>query len=147
MKSLKLSIIGIVLFLSIAAQAEVKVSINVLTPPTWGLLGYPDVRYYFLPDVQAYYDIQTSMFIVNQAGGWVYRTCLPVRYKTYDLSAGYKVAITDYVGDAPYKYFRIHKSKFTRGYQNKENNSTNESLVKSNSNKKESKSNDKSNGL
>jgi hypothetical protein len=116
MKSLKFFAAGILLFLAGNLQAQISVNVNLGSPPPWGPYGYTEVRYYYLPDVQAYYDIQTSMFIYFGSGRWIHRPHLPARYRNYDLYSGYKVVLSDYHGDAPYSHFREHKSKYARGY-------------------------------
>ncbi|MCX6257443.1 MAG: hypothetical protein NTW49_06045 [Bacteroidia bacterium] len=63
MKSLKLIIIGMVLLFAGTVQAQVSVNLNIGTPPMWGPAGNNEVRYYYLPDVEAYYDVQSSMLI------------------------------------------------------------------------------------
>ena len=115
MKALKLIIIGMVLIFANEVQAQVSFSVNI-SPPSWGPVGYSDVRYYYLPDVESYYDIQASQFICFVDGGWVHRTNLPSRYKNYDLYGGYKVVMTDYHGTAPYMHFKDHKAKYAKGY-------------------------------
>jgi len=105
-----------VLFLSGAMQAQVSVNISIGTPPPWGPVGYTEVRYYYLPDVEAYYDVQSSMFIYYGGGAWVRRAYLPSRYRSYDLYSGYKVVMTDYRGDTPYTHFKEHKMKYAKGY-------------------------------
>ena len=119
MKNLKLilAVIGTSLLLSGAAKAQVSVSINV-GQPMWGPVGYTEVRYYYLPAVEAYYDTQSSMFIYYSHGSWIYRTYLPGRYRNYDLYNGYKVVLTDYRGTAPYVHFRDHRKKYYRSYNN-----------------------------
>ena len=57
MKTLKLVVLGIVLIFAGATQAQISVRFNIGSPPAWGPAGYSDVRYYYLPDVQAYYDV------------------------------------------------------------------------------------------
>ncbi len=117
MKSLKLILVGVVLFLAGAMHAQVSVSVNIGSPPLWGPVGYSDVRFYYLPDVEAYYDVHSSMFIYYVRGNWVHRSHLPSRYRNYDLYDGYKVVITDYRGNEPYQHFRDHKSRYSRGYR------------------------------
>jgi hypothetical protein len=118
MKSLKFLVAGMALFFAFAAQAQVSVSVNLPSPPPppWGPAGYTDVRYYYLPDVEAYYDVPSSMFIYYERGSWVHRSRLPGRYRNYDLYGGYKVVMSDYRGDAPYANFKEHKMKYGRGY-------------------------------
>ncbi len=106
-----------ILFISSTTKAQVSVNINIGAPPEWGPIGYTEVRYYYLPDVEAYYDIQSSMFIYFGDGVWLHRAYLPGRYKNYDLYGGYKVVMTDYHGNTPYSFFKEHKMKYKKGYR------------------------------
>ena len=117
MKVLKLLIVTVVLFFGNTLSAQVSVSINVGSPPLWGPVGYTEVQYYYLPDVEAYYDIQTEMFIYYGDGVWIRRAYLPSRYRYYDLYSGYKVVLTDYHGNEPYVNFKNHKVKYAKGYR------------------------------
>lgn len=117
MKALKFIVIGMVLLIASTVQAQVAVSVNFGSPPPWGPVGYTGVRYYYLPDVEAYYDVQSSMFIYNTGGAWVHRKYLPAQYRSYDLYDGYKVVMTDYRGNAPYTYFTEYKTKYAKGYR------------------------------
>lgn len=116
MKSLNSFIIGILFVFAIQLQAQVSVNINVGRPPLWGPIGYAEAQYYYLPDVEAYYDIPSSRFIYFERGGWVHRRALPARYRGYDLYNGYKVVMTDYHGKTPYIYFKDHKKNYAKGY-------------------------------
>jgi len=117
MKALKFIIIGILLFFATSGQAQISVNVNLGAPPLWGPAGYTDVQYYYLPDVEAYYDVPSSQFIYYSGGTWVHRTYLPSRYRNYDLYNGYKVVMTDYRGNAPYSFFKEHKVKYAKGYK------------------------------
>jgi hypothetical protein len=116
MNGIKVLVTGIAIIFVTAIQAQVSVSVNIGSPPMWGPAGYPSVQYYYLPDVEAYYDVRSSMFIYYGGGAWVHRAYLPARYKTYDLYSGYKVVMTDYHGTAPYSHFKEHKKKYAKGY-------------------------------
>lgn len=116
MKAFKLVLLGIALFFASTVHAQVSVNISLGSPPAWGPVGYSGVRYYYLPDVEAYYDVQTSMFIYIGRGTWIHRTYLPACYSGYDLYGGYKVVMPDYHGDRPYIYFKEHKIKYAKGY-------------------------------
>ena len=117
MKTLKLFVSGIVLILASALQAQVSVNVSIGSPPPWGPVGYSQVRYYYLPDVEAYYDVQSSMYIYYGGGAWVHRAYLPAQYKNYDPYHGYKVVMTDYHGNTPYTHFKEHKMKYGKGYR------------------------------
>ena len=105
-----------VLFLAGTTQAQVSVNVNVGSPPMWGPAGYSNVQYYYLPDVEAYYDVPSSMFIYQSGGNWIHRTYLPVRYRNYDLYSGYKVVMTDYHGSQPYYHHSDYKVRYAKGY-------------------------------
>jgi hypothetical protein len=114
MKALKILLFGCLLFLANSAWSQVVVNYN---PPAWGPAGYTEVRYYYLPDVEAYYDVSTAQFIYLSNGVWGHYTVLPARYKTYNLYRGYKVVMTDYRGSAPYIYYPQYKVKYHKGYK------------------------------
>lgn len=117
MKPLKLFLLGTALFLAFASQAQVSVNVNIGAPPMWGPVGYSNVQYYYLPDVEAYYDVPSSMFIYQSGGVWIHRTYLPTRYRNYDLYSGYKVVMTDYHGSKPYINHNNYKIKYAKGYR------------------------------
>lgn len=117
MKTLKLIAVGLFLFVSSLTQAQVSVSVNIGTPPSWGPAGYSNIQYYYLPDIQAYYDIRASQFIYINNGRWIRSINLPARYRNYDLYNGYKVVLKDYQGKRPYSYFKEHKIKYFKGYK------------------------------
>jgi hypothetical protein len=117
MKKAKLILFGIVLLLSGTIKSQVSVNVNIGSPPLWGPVGHPDVQFYYLPDVEAYYDINTSMFIYFGGGIWVHEPHLPGIYANYDLYSGYKVVLSDYHGSTPYVNFHDHKKKYYKGYK------------------------------
>ncbi len=141
-------LIGLLFLFVSTAKAQVTVVAG--TPPPWGPMEYTEVRYYYLPDVEAYYDVQTSMFIYYGGGVWVRRQYLPSRYRYYDLYSGYKIVINDYRGSSPYVYYRQHRTKYAKGYRGapqktigvrpaKENSKSNVRLEKASSDKPSSK--------
>lgn len=106
MKPLKLMITGVAIFIAFAVQAQVSIQLNIGTAPRWAPAVAADVRYYYLPDVDAYYDIPSAAFIYMDNGVWVHRRHLPGRFAHYDLHRGRKVVIHDYRGDSPYSHYR-----------------------------------------
>ncbi|RVT74914.1 hypothetical protein EOD40_12130 [Flavobacterium sufflavum] len=120
MKTLKLIAAGIILLVtSTTTQAQVSVNVNIGTPPAWGPVGYSNVDFYYIPDIEAYYDIRLAQFIYFGNGRWIHSRYLPVRYRDYDLYRGYKVVLNDYHGRTPYVYYKTHKAKYYRGYKGK----------------------------
>jgi hypothetical protein len=116
MKTLKLIALALFFFASTANHAQVSVSVNIGSPPQWGPVGYSEVSYYYLPDVQSYYDIRAEQFIFLSNGVWIRSHNLPNRYRDYNLYNGYKVVLNDYHGSRPYGNYQQHKAKYYRGY-------------------------------
>ena len=112
MKTLKILIAGFALLVANSLPAQVSVSVNIGARPDWGPVGYTEANYYYLPDVEAYYDVRQSNFIYANNGTWLAARTLPARYRGYDLYAGPKIVLTDYRGNRPYTYFKTHKVKY-----------------------------------
>lgn len=116
MKKLKFLVIIFLLASVNVVKAQVSLNLTIGSPPMWGPVGYTEVRYYYLPAIESYYDIQSSTFIYYSGGAWVHRASLPSRYRNYDLYSGYKVVIVDYQGQSPYDHFKQHKNKYSKNY-------------------------------
>ena len=117
MKKLKLITLGTMMFLaSSITHSQVSVSVNLGIQPSWGPVGYSSVYYYYLPDIQAYYDVRSAQFIYLNRGVWIRSRYLPRQYRNYELDRGYKVVLNDYHGSRPYTQFKYHKEKYYKGY-------------------------------
>lgn len=141
MKNLKLVIMASLFLLAGTANAQVSVSVNIGSPPMWGPVGYTEVRYYYIPAVECYYDVESSMFIYLYQGAWISRRELPHRHRNYDLYHGYKVVLTDYHGTTPYTHFPNHQKQYNKRYHGEYQKTVGEKPGKGNA-----KSNGKSNG-
>ncbi|QSB28463.1 hypothetical protein [Flavobacterium sp. CLA17] len=117
MKSLKHLLTILSFFALSLSYAQVSVNVNIGTPPSWGPSGYNDVRYYYLPDLETYYDVNTSNYIYVSNGKWIQSRYLPRAYRNYDLYNEYKVVLTDYRGNRPYDNYKVHKVKYGKGYK------------------------------
>ena len=77
------------------ADAQVHVSVNIGTQPVWGPVGYDYVPFYYIPDMDAYYDVNRRQYVFLEGSRWVYMRSLPPRYSNYDLYHGYKVVVNE----------------------------------------------------
>lgn len=115
MKSLKL-LLSAMLFIAFSvtqAQTEV-VKTTTTTIPDWGVAGQEKATYYYLPDIETYYDIRNRNYVYMNDGKWVKTTELPATYKDYDLYSGYKVVLTD--DKEPFADYEKMKVKYAKGY-------------------------------
>ncbi|HWY97713.1 MAG TPA: hypothetical protein VNY36_01400 [Bacteroidia bacterium] len=116
MKNLKLFIAGLLLVFSGVIYAQVGITVTVGTPPAWAPAEAVGVRYYYIPDIEAYYDVNAGTYIYMSNGAWVRTAYLPPAYARYDIWGGYKVVLRDYDGDKPYEHFERHRKDYPRGY-------------------------------
>jgi hypothetical protein len=109
----KLILVGLFLT-SVFSNAQAVTHIKAVSKPDWGSSSSSDFRYYYLPDIDMYYDNETSEFIYDHKGKWMREKSLPSRCKGYNLYDGYKVIINDYSGNSPYKYHQKHLDKYPK---------------------------------
>lgn len=117
MKTLKIIAITLLMFVSCTIRAQVKVDVNVGKPPVWGPVVTTQ-EYYYLPDINSYYDINRSQYVYLNRGTWVRSKSLPVRYRGYNLNTGNVVVINDYHGRSPYVHYKAHKVKYYKANNN-----------------------------
>lgn len=100
---------------TIEAQS-INISINIGRQPAWGPVGYDYVGYYYFPDIDIYYNVNSGIFYYPDRGRWVSVRYLPPRYRHYDLYGLYKVVLN--VND-PWRYHHIHYRDYAKykGYR------------------------------
>ena len=106
-----------ILILSLCAfqttiNAQVAVNVNLGSPPVWAKTAPVEVQYYYLPDIETYYDVPSHRYIYLRNGSWYRSTSLPPRYKSYDLYHSRPIYLTDYRGNTPYTFYKEHKVKY-----------------------------------
>lgn len=89
--------------------AQVNVNINIGSQPIWGPTGYDYVNYYYLPDLDIYYNVPQQQWIYFDGGRWITTTVLPARYNSYDLYRLHKVVIND---NQPYLRNTVYKKQY-----------------------------------
>lgn len=96
------------------SSAQVSVRINIGSQPLWGPVGYDYVRYYYLPEIDAYYDVVNRRYTYYQGNRWITKSKLPGRYKHFDVYRTYKVVLND---PSPWRYHSRHRSNYGRHAQ------------------------------
>jgi hypothetical protein len=108
-KLLLLAALGFTALLANPVKAQVSVNVNIGAQPTWGPSGYDHVDYYYLPEVESYYDVPSRNFIYLNGNRWVRTRHLPARYRGYDLQRGRKVVINS---PRPYLHHQNYRSQY-----------------------------------
>lgn len=93
------------------SKAQVNVSINIGTQPLWGPVGYEYARFYYLPEIDVYYNVASRKYVYWQGKKWVTKSKLPARYRHVDLFRTYKVVIND---PDPWRYHVRHRDAYAR---------------------------------
>jgi hypothetical protein len=92
-------------------QVKAQLRVNIGSQPVWGPTGYDHVDYYYLPDVESYYNVQKRQYMYQNDGKWITSSRLPTKYSNYDLYNGYKVVLNE---PKPFLQFQDHKSKYIK---------------------------------
>lgn len=74
-------------------EAQVSISVNIGDQPAWAPEGYDEAQYYYIPDMDVYYDVPVHQFVYLSNRRWVRSATLPAAYRGYDLYKVHKVAI------------------------------------------------------
>jgi hypothetical protein len=72
--------------------SHVEGGVHYVNPP-WAPAHYPGVKYYYLPDIETYYDLSRQQFVYFANGQWIFSPVLPSIYAGYDLFNGFVVAL------------------------------------------------------
>jgi hypothetical protein len=83
------------LFKDAAAQIHISLGANIVAQPEWGPVGYSHAEYYYMPDVDAYYDVPNHQYVYRENNVWVHRPYLQAQYRNYDVYHGYKVVVNE----------------------------------------------------
>jgi hypothetical protein len=109
MRYLLLLISAVLLSSTAGAQVRINLGFNVERQPVWGPTGYDHAEYYYLPDIEAYYNVPQHKYYYQERGRWIGRSTLPARYRNFDLYHSYKVVVNE---PTPYRNHAIYRDKY-----------------------------------
>lgn len=92
------------------AQVSVSLNFNIGSQPVWGPTGYDYVEYYYLPDIDVYYDVPQHRYYYYNNGRWRYSSNLPSRFGNYDFYNSYKVVINE---REPWRNHKNYREKYS----------------------------------
>ncbi len=87
------------------------ISINIDKQPAWGPYGYDCAAFYYMPEINIYYDVNLSLFYYPSGSSWIAAQYLPPSYRVYDLFRTYKVVL-NYA--SPWQHNDSHRSQYRR---------------------------------
>ena len=86
-------------------------------PPVWAPAYEGQVRYYYLPDIQTYYDVYTRNFVYYDGFVWQQTAYLPPAYSSYNLNESYVVVLNSNVNQ-PWVNHSYYINNYPAGYYN-----------------------------
>jgi hypothetical protein len=95
-----------------SAQVHLSVGVNLGTAPDWGPAGYDRAAYYYMPDIDAYYDVPAHEYVYYNNNVWIHTVNLPPRYHNYDVYHGYKVVVNRPNPWMHHDYYRTHYASY-----------------------------------
>ena len=106
-----LSIIFLGLCMASTSQAQVSVNFNIGSQPLWGPVGYDYARFYYMPEIDVYYNVATRKYTYYHGNRWVTKSKLPGRYKNFNIYRTYKVVMND---RDPWRYHSRNRNSYSR---------------------------------
>ncbi|MCC8427291.1 hypothetical protein [Mucilaginibacter sp. UR6-11] len=110
MKKILLTAVLLVSCLMFKADAQLRISLglNIGSQPDWGPVGYDHASYYYMPDVDAYYDVPNHQYVYFENNRWVRGAGLPGRYN-FDPYNSYKVVVNE---RNPWERASVYRTKY-----------------------------------
>ena|ERR1700761_4289906 len=90
------------------AQVHFNVGINIGAQPEWGPVGYDHADYYYMPDIDAYYDVPAHQYVYYENNVWVHNRVLPERYH-FDRYHSYKVVVNQ---RNPWEHHEVIRARY-----------------------------------
>jgi hypothetical protein len=86
-------------------------------PPPWAPpYRYQDrVRYYYIPDMECYYDVYMGQYVYYNGFEWIHSPYAPTAYSSYDMYTG-SVIVLNYGVNDPWLNHNTYVTNYPRGY-------------------------------
>jgi hypothetical protein len=93
-----------------APAAHAQVSINAqFGHPAWGPAAPAGAQYYYVPEIDGYYDLAARNYLVQRNGRWT-----PVANVQGYNPASFHPVVVDYRGRQPWAQYRDHHARYYR---------------------------------
>lgn len=83
--------------------------------PQWAPPYYSGARYYYLPDIELYYDLSAREFIYLMDGRWNFSPYIPPMYRDYELDNSFCIVLNTRVYK-PWLHHQYYVSHYPRYY-------------------------------
>jgi hypothetical protein len=94
-----------------SADAQISFSLNIGSQPEWGPVGYDHASYYYMPDIDSYYDVSNHQYVYYNNRTWTRSATLPAKYANYNVYTGYKAVVNE---RNPWERNNVYKAKYAQ---------------------------------
>ncbi len=105
------------IFQSCASTFYVSNRPDIVRPPVWAP-AYENadlIHYYYLPDIQAYYDVYNQEYVYLEEGNWRFSAFLPNYYSGFNINNAFVIVLNSQVHE-PWMHHEIYESHYPRFY-------------------------------
>jgi len=106
------------IFASQIAQAQISedATLESRREATEAFIG---IRYYYYPNLEAYYDTRTALYIYKQNGEWIESETIDMNSRGYSMKNSMYVMLKGYLGDNPTELIAEHKKEYPADYSSR----------------------------
>jgi hypothetical protein len=101
-------VFGVAALAAPVAHAQVGVNVQI-GHPAWGPAVPQGAQYYYVPEIDGYYDLAAQRYLVQRNGQWV-----PVAAVQGYNPASFHPVVVDYRGRQPWTQYRDHHARYYR---------------------------------
>lgn len=119
MKKITYLIIGLMLLSFNFSQAQVQLDTIYIRAKKVAPSTFVEVRYYYYPNLEAYFDTKIAMYIYKQHGEWIKSEQINTAFRGYSVRNGQYVMLKGFTEDNPYTLIEEHKQKYPADYSSR----------------------------
>ena len=123
MKNITFLILGIMLFSFNLSEAQIKMDTIYIRvkkqAPKKEAYKFEEVRYYYYPNLQAYFDTKIAMYIYKENGEWIKSETLDPTLRGYSIKNGQYVMLKGFIADNPEAYIDEHKEIYPADFSSR----------------------------
>ena len=112
-------VISTLIFATQFSQAQVHFDIASVSNSDNLKVDTTDIRYYYYPNLQSYYDTKRGLYIIKQNNSWITSESITSCFRGYSLKNNFYIVLKGYVGDEPYQFIEEHKHKYPADFSSK----------------------------
>jgi len=110
----------VLLFVSQTAQAQDQALIDpVVDGNAQSTESFINIRYYYFPNLQAYFDTRTALYLYKENGSWTTSETIDPTLRGYSTKNKMYVMIKGFLGDDPTVLLESNKKEYPADYSTK----------------------------